>query len=155
MKIQTIFEALEQFKLGHDSPAKLLSWAETGLQRVKYQVIVTYWPKLSGACIFGKLHNVKQEKGFLLKSIYAHVTIIQFQVDHEDLPSKCKNIPNIDSILLAQLERQILRLKRNKREDVTPDQQITHMDIQGLKKPDSSDCCQALPLLLNTYLLLL
>ena len=47
--------------------------------------------------------------------------LYQFQVDHEDLSSKCKNIPNIDSILLAQLERQILRLKRNKREDVTPD----------------------------------
>merc|ERR1740128_1486607 len=58
MKIQTIFEAFEQFKLGHDSPSKLLSWAETGLQRV----------------------------------------------DHEDLPSKCKNIPNIDAILIAQLE---------------------------------------------------
>ena len=52
MKIQTIFEAFEQFKLGHDSPSKLLSWAETGLQRVKYQVIITYWPKLFGACIF-------------------------------------------------------------------------------------------------------
>ena len=59
MKIQTIFEALEQFKLGHDSPAKLLSWAETGLQRVKYPVIVTNCPKLIGACIFGRLHNVK------------------------------------------------------------------------------------------------
>ena len=62
------------------------------------------------------------KEGSSLKSIYVHVTIIQFQVDHEDLPSKCKNIPNIDSILLGQLERQILRLKRNKREDVTPDQ---------------------------------
>ena len=34
------------------------------------------------------------------------------QVDREDLPSKCKNVPHIDNILLAQLEKQIRKLVR-------------------------------------------
>jgi len=66
MKIQTIFEAFEQFQLGVDAPTKLYSWIVSGLQKV----------------------------------------------DHEDQPSKCKNIPNIDQIFLKQLERQIYRLKK-------------------------------------------
>ena len=67
MKIQTIFEALEQFKLGHDSPAKLLSWAETGLQRVKYPVIVTYCQIWLEHAYLGDYIMWKCERGFLLK----------------------------------------------------------------------------------------
>ena len=36
--------------------------------------------------------------------------LFQSQVDREDLPSKCKNVPHIDNILLAQLETQIEKL---------------------------------------------
>jgi len=66
MKIQTIFEAFEQFRLGIDIPTQLFSWISSGLQKV----------------------------------------------DHEDLPSKCKSVPNIDKIFLKQLEKQIARLKK-------------------------------------------
>ena len=34
MKIQTIFEAFEQFQLGVDAPTKLYSWIVSGLQKV-------------------------------------------------------------------------------------------------------------------------
>ena len=37
------------------------------------------------------------------------------QVEHEDLASKCKNVANIDSILVSQLERQVSRLRRQPR----------------------------------------
>jgi len=66
MKIQTIFEAFEHFKLGVDDPSHLYSWIVSGLQKV----------------------------------------------DHEDLPSKCKNIAHIDKILLMQLEKQIEKLRK-------------------------------------------
>ena len=41
-----------------------------------------------------------------------------FQVDREDLPSKCKNVANIDNIFLAQLERQISKLMKHWRLDL-------------------------------------
>merc|ERR1712242_64652 len=69
MKIQTIFEAFEQFRLGEDEPGQLLAWVVSGLQKV----------------------------------------------EHEDLASKCKNVANIDSILVSQLERQVSRLRRQPR----------------------------------------
>ena len=35
MKIQTIFEAFEQFRLGEDEPSQLLAWVVSGLQKVR------------------------------------------------------------------------------------------------------------------------
>ena len=35
MKIQTIFEAFEQFRLGEDEPSRLLAWVVSGLQKVR------------------------------------------------------------------------------------------------------------------------
>ena len=37
MKIQTIFEAFEQFKLGQDDPTTLFSWISSGLLKVNFQ----------------------------------------------------------------------------------------------------------------------
>ena len=82
MKIQTIFEAFEQFRLGIDIPTQLFSWISSGLQKVNYDLCHTFL-------------NSKFSK-----------------VDHEDLPSKCKSVPNIDKIFLKQLEKQIARLKK-------------------------------------------
>ena len=36
MKIQTIFEAFEQFKLGEDAPETLLAWISSGLLKVTF-----------------------------------------------------------------------------------------------------------------------
>jgi len=47
-----------------------------------------------------------------LDQLYSWIVTGLEKVDREDLPSKCKNVPHIDNILLAQLEKQIRKLVR-------------------------------------------
>ena len=48
MKIQTIFEAFEQFRLGEDEPSQLLAWVVSGLQKVSTDLLYFYILTLSG-----------------------------------------------------------------------------------------------------------
>ena len=77
MKIQTVFEAFEQFQLGKDSLEQLLINIEAALGRVRILfsdlIIIEFWR----------------------------------QVDREDLPSKCKSVAGIDRMLLGELEKHI------------------------------------------------
>ena len=62
MKIQTIFEAFEQFRLGEDEPSQLLAWVVSGLQKVRTRSdllhcdIVTLRSAGAGLCVALRLH---------------------------------------------------------------------------------------------------
>lgn len=124
MKIQTIFEAFENFRLGRNSLDVLYSWIVTGLEKVISPGQLTIvWDsrhltlvRSDGAEDFYSLNEDLQKSDLTLSCLtdclFKAVFYFCFnlQVDREDLPSKCKNVPHIDNILLAQLETQIEKL---------------------------------------------
>ena len=79
MKIQTIFEAFEQFQLGVDAPTKLYSWIVSGLQKVflcflKWKSNFMIWTRSINAHKSAKVPNreIIKDRAHLCMNILPH-----------------------------------------------------------------------------------
>ena len=79
MKIQTIFEAFEQFQLGVDAPTKLYSWIVSGLQKVflcflKWKSNFMIWTRSINAYKSAKVPNREILKDMAHLCINCHIS---------------------------------------------------------------------------------